>query len=41
MDIVLVWKHIENVKVLGMVNITVLAAGSIYLGDMFGADNRN
>ena len=26
--------HIESVKVLGMVNITVLAAGSIYLGDM-------
>ena len=23
--------HIESVKVLGMVNITVLAAGSIYL----------
>lgn len=26
--------HIESVKVLGLVNITVLAAGSIYLGDM-------
>lgn len=26
--------HIESVKVLGMVNITVLAAGSIYLGEM-------
>lgn len=26
--------HIESVKVLGMVNITVLAAGSIYLGAM-------
>lgn len=26
--------HIESVKVLGMVNITVLAAGSIYLGSM-------
>ncbi len=26
--------HIESVKVLGMVNITVLAAGAIYLGDM-------
>lgn len=26
--------HIESVKVLGIVNITVLAAGSIYLGDM-------
>lgn len=26
--------HIESVKVLGLVNITVLAAGSIYLGEM-------
>lgn len=26
--------HIEQVKVLGMVNISVLAAGSIFLGDM-------
>lgn len=26
--------HIENLKVLGMVNINVLAAGSIFLGDM-------
>lgn len=26
--------HIESVKVLGLVNISVLAAGSIYLGDM-------
>ena len=26
--------HIERMKVLGMVNITVLAAGAIYLGDM-------
>lgn len=26
--------HIEKVKVLGMVNITVLAGGSLYLGDM-------
>ena len=26
--------HIESVKVLGMVNITVLAAGSIYLGEV-------
>lgn len=26
--------HIEKVKVLGMINISVLAAGSIYLGDM-------
>ncbi len=26
--------HIESVKVMGMVNITVLAAGSIYLGDV-------
>ena len=26
--------HIERVKVLGMININVLAAGSIYLGDM-------
>lgn len=26
--------HIESVKVLGLINITVLAAGSIYLGDM-------
>ncbi|WP_294590710.1 PCMD domain-containing protein [uncultured Phocaeicola sp.] len=26
--------HIESVKVLGMVNITVLASGSLYLGDI-------
>lgn len=26
--------HIESVKVLGLVNITVLASGSLYLGDM-------
>ena len=26
--------HIESVKVLGMVNITVLASGSMFLGDM-------
>lgn len=26
--------HIEKVKVLGLVNITVLASGSLYLGDM-------
>lgn len=26
--------HIERVKVLGLINISVLAAGSIYLGDM-------
>lgn len=26
--------HIEKVKVLGMINITVLASGSLYLGDM-------
>lgn len=26
--------HIESVKVLGMVNITVLASGSLFLGDM-------
>lgn len=26
--------HIESVKVLGMVNITVIAAGSVFLGDM-------
>ena len=26
--------HIERVKVLGLVNITVLASGSLYLGDM-------
>ena len=26
--------HIEKVKVLGLVNITVIASGSIYLGDM-------
>ena len=26
--------HIEKVKVLGMVNITVLASGSLFLGDM-------
>ena len=26
--------HVESVKVLGLVNITVLASGSLYLGDM-------